>query len=130
MDLAALVGTFKEKHWYFRFERHAGSRTELITAHHRARRGLQRAAARIFEYLSRLEHRLFADDAGAAHFLNTAVRVGNVPVAREELYRFAALVLDRHPIGPHVAALRRIGLILEIGRFHGNANAVRSPRVN
>ncbi len=36
-----------------------------------------------------LEHRLLADDAGAAHLLAAAVGIGNAPVARLELHRLA-----------------------------------------
>src|SRR5205823_887491 len=53
----------------------------LVGAGHDPRRGRERRAAGIFEALARGEYRLLADDAGAAHFLNLAAIVGDLPIA-------------------------------------------------
>ena len=58
----------------------AGLADHAVAADHEARRRLQRHAAGIFELLAGLEHRLLADDAGAAHLLAAAVGVGDAPM--------------------------------------------------
>ena len=42
----------------------------------------------------RMVHRLFADHSRTAHFLYVSIRVGNDPVAAQQLHRFIALVRD------------------------------------
>src|SRR5499427_7876491 len=74
------------------------------SGHETGRRG-ERHAAGIFEILARLEHRLLAHHAGAAHLLQAAVRVGDAPMARLELNGLAAAIGERDGIGPEEIAV-------------------------
>ena len=60
--------------------------------------------ARVLEALAGLEHRLVADDREAAHFVDVAVRVGDDPVARDQLAGDVAAVADRDRVGERVLA--------------------------
>jgi hypothetical protein len=46
---------------------------------------LQRGAAGVFELFARLQQRLVADHAQAAHFFNVVVGIRDDPVARNQL---------------------------------------------
>ena len=60
---------------------------------------------------------LGSDHAGAADFLDAADAIGDVPVARQELHRFRTAIFDGHGVGPDIAPVIRIGLVIEIGRL-------------
>src|SRR5579862_278580 len=64
----------------------AGRRFHLIIADHKTRRRCERAGAGIFEALTRLQHRLFADNAWPAYLLQPAQRVGNAPMSVAQLH--------------------------------------------
>src|SRR5574343_1543277 len=83
----------------------------LVAAFHRADLRRQRRAAGVLEALARLQQRLLADDAEAAHFLYLVVGVGDDPVARNQLGRHRADVLDGDRVGEHVAVVLRVGLV-------------------
>lgn len=57
---------------------------------------------------------MLADHAGAANFLGTAVAVGDDPVARQQLGRNLALVLDGHRVGEGETVLLRGGLFRKV----------------
>src|SRR5437667_10536508 len=86
----------------------------LVIADHEAGRRLQRAAAGVFEILARCEHRLLADDARPAHFLQAAEAVGDLPVTVTQLHGLGADILDAHVIGPDVTVVVGRGMLLEI----------------
>ena len=56
----------------------------LVAALHRADRRLEHGTAGVAEALARLQVRLLADHAVAAHFLHLAVGVGDDPVAGQQ----------------------------------------------
>src|SRR5438270_764155 len=82
-------------------------RDHAVSAGHEARRGRERHAARVFERLARLEHRLLAHDAGPAHLLGASHGVGDAPVARLKLHGLRAAVDDLDRIGPEILTLVR-----------------------
>ena len=123
MDLAALVGTFKQERRNFSLKRLSGRRFHLVSAGHGTGRRRQRAAAGVFEHLAWLEYGLGPHDARAANFLDMAYRVGDVPVAGHQLDSLRALVLDGHRIGPQIPARFGIGLVVEKSRPHQYAYA-------
>src|SRR5579863_5949494 len=86
-------------------EAFAGRQFHLVASDHDARRRRERRAAGVFEALAGTEHRLLADDAGAAHVLDTAHRVGKSPMPSAQLHGFAALIFDADVIGPDIAIL-------------------------
>src|SRR5439155_26456042 len=100
--------------------RHAGEKAlavrslHLVLADHEAGRGRQRAAAGVLEAFARFEHRLFPDNAGAAHLLQPPQAVGDAPVTIAQLHGFGADILDPHVIGPDVMAIVGRGVLLEI----------------
>ena len=98
----------------------------LVAALHGAHRRFDHGAARVAEALARLQVRLLADHAVAAHFLHLAVGVGDDPVARQQPCRDLALVADRDGVGEDEAAVARLGLLLEVGRLDVDADVVRS----
>src|SRR6185437_11813901 len=66
------------------------------------------------------EHRLLADDAGAAHLLHPAERIGDAPVAGLELHRLLPAIVDLDRVRPEeIALLLRGALGQELGR-HGD----------
>src|ERR1051326_4997199 len=91
----------------FDIEALALRRDHAVRAGHETRRGRERHPARVLERLSRLEHRLFADDAGPAHFLRSPHGIGDAPVTRLKLYRLRPAVDDLDGIGPEILALVR-----------------------
>src|SRR5215472_5343369 len=74
------------------------------SGHETGRRG-ERHAASIFEILTRLEHRLLAHHAGAAHLLQAALCIGDAPMARLELDGLAAEIGERDGISPEEIAV-------------------------
>src|SRR5579872_2255973 len=100
VDLALLVRAFQEECRNLRFEGLAAAGAHLIFARHAARRGRQRTAARVLKLLSRRDHGLRADDAGTAHFLRLTMAICDLPIARQQLNRLSAPVLDRDRVGP------------------------------
>ena len=102
----------------------------FIGAGHDARRGAQRRTAGILKAIARLQDGLFADNSGAAHFLDAAVGIGNVPIAIEQLHFLLANIFKLNRIGPHVMLFLRIGLFLKIRRCDGDGNIVRGASVH
>src|SRR5436305_12467434 len=94
----------------------AAAGLHLVVADHKPGRGLERAAAGVFKALARLEHRLLAHNARAAHFLQPSEPVSNLPMAAPQLDGFGAAILDNHVIGPDVMVLVRRGVLVEIER--------------
>jgi hypothetical protein len=73
-----------------------------VTASHETRRGVQRNAAGILERFSGLNHRLFADNAGTAHFLSLPGTVGDDPMTALKLDGRVPAVPDLNRIMPDV----------------------------
>ena len=94
-----------------RFELRAVLGGDLEAAAHRSDRGVELAAAGIFEGFAGPEQRLLADDAEAANFLHARVAVGDDPVAGNDLRGDGADVLEGDRIGENVTLAGRIGLI-------------------
>src|SRR5438270_1527377 len=86
----------------------------LVIADHEAGRGRQRAGAGVLEALARFEHRLFPNDARAAHLLQPPQAVGNAPVTIAQLHGLGADILDPHVIGPDIMVIVGRGVLLEI----------------
>src|SRR5215471_179885 len=83
----------------------AGRGHHSVGSRHETGSRRQRDAAGIFEILARLEHRLFADHAHAAHLLQAALRVGDAPMTCFELDGFAPEIGERNGIGPKEVAV-------------------------
>src|SRR5487761_235610 len=88
----------------------------LVAALHGADGSLQDCAARVTKALSRLQVRLLADDALAAHFLHPAVRVRDDPMTRQELGRALALVADGDRVREDISLLAGARLLVEVAR--------------
>ncbi len=73
---------------------------------------------------ARHEPRLLTDDALAAHLLHLAVRVGDDPVAGEQLGRDGAHVADSYRISEHVPAGVRLGLVGDVHALYRNFESV------
>ncbi len=67
---------------------------------------------------------MLADDADTAHLLDSALRVRDVPIARQKLHDTGSEIFDFDLIGPNVVILRRFGLILQIDRIDGYPDRV------
>ena len=122
MNLAVLVRAFEKEGWNLSLEGFARAAAHLVFAGHAARRGGKRATARVLEFLPGRDHGLRADDTWTTHFLRLAAAIGDLPIARQELDSLGALVLDRDRVGPKIALLVRVGLIVEKRRLDGDAN--------
>src|SRR5215472_16778855 len=85
------------------------------SGHETGRRG-KRHAASIFEILTRLEHRLLAHHAGAAHLMKAALRIGDAPMPRLELDGLAAEIGERDGIGPEEIAVLGRGTLRQEAR--------------
>ena len=72
--------------------------------------------------LDRLAAIKFLTDAGPADLLRQAVGVGDAPIARAQLHRALAVVLNFHVIRPDVVILIRFGMLFQIDRFHRHAD--------
>lgn len=94
----------------------------LVGAAHGADRRGQGAAAGVLEVLPRFEQRLMADDAETAHLLYVRVRVGDDPVARNELRGDRAGVANRNRIGEDVTGVLRLRLVCQILRLNRDAD--------
>ncbi len=70
----------------------------LIRSAHRAGGSFERAPRRIFERFAGREHGLFADYAQALHFVDVLQRVGDGPVAADQLDGFLALIRDTNGV--------------------------------
>lgn len=87
-----------------------------VAAAHRSDRGRNLAGTGVFVGFARRQLRLLADDAEAAYLLHVTVRVGDDPVAGDQLCCLVAHVLDADRVGEDVALLvRRRVLRLVIG---------------
>ena len=69
-------------------------RGHLIGAVHGSERRGERAASGVLKTLTRTEHGLIADDAGAADLLHFAHAIGDHPVTADQLHRVAAFIPD------------------------------------
>src|SRR5262249_15834230 len=96
----------------------AGGGHHAVAAGHEAGRRRQRNPAGVFEVFPRLEPRLLGDHAGAAHLLQAALRVGDLPVARLELDRLAPEVGQHDGVGPEEIAVLRGGAVGHEARCH------------
>src|SRR5450830_733647 len=91
---------------------------EVFTVHRTLRRA-QHGAARVVELLARLQQRLVADGAQAAHLFHRVVRIRDDPVARNQLRASRARIDDANRVAEHVASLvggRLLGQILCLDR--------------
>ena len=79
----------------------------LIGAHHDARRRGKRGAAGVFIHLARFQHRLFTDNTGTAYFLAAPKRIGDLPVAVDQLDLLLSLVFDAHAVSPDIMVINR-----------------------
>ena len=70
------------------------------------------------------QHRLLADDARAFDFLDVAGRVGDDPVAAEELHRLVAFVGDAHGVVEEPLALKRLRVLRRVLRLDLDAHVV------
>ena len=91
-------------------EREAVLREHLVRAAHRADRRRDAGAARVFEALARLQHRLLAHDPLPADFLDPLLGVGDDPVPADELRGDAAGVRLRDRVGELDVTLVRVRL--------------------
>lgn len=66
--------------------------------------------------------RLDADDTFATHFLDFVIRVGNDPVTPQQFDRFTGAILDMDRIREHEPGLLGYRLLLDVGRFDGDAD--------
>ena len=101
--------------------------TKVLAPHRTLRRGHLGAAA-VLELLARLQQRLMADHAQAAHFLLAVVGVDNHPVARDQLGGDRAGVLDGDGVGEHVMVALGLGLVGQILRLDGDGEFVGGHR--
>ena len=99
-----------------RLESRAVGRDHLVAAAHGADRRGDRGAARVLEALARLQQRLRADHAEAAHLLHQALRVGDDPVAADELRGNGAGVVNRDRVCEDIAVRALVGLVREVLR--------------
>src|SRR3954452_20528258 len=76
-----------------------------VAALHGAAWGREGAPAGVVEALAGAEDRLLPDDAGAAPFLDVAVPVDDLPVARAQLHPFRPRVDDLNRVGEEVPPL-------------------------
>ena len=70
------------------------------------------------------EHRLLADDARAFDFLGVAGRVGDDPVAAEELHRLLAFVGDAHGVVEEPLVLKRLRVFRRVLRLDFDPDVV------
>src|SRR5438105_10714450 len=96
----------------------------LVGTAHRADGRRDGGAARVLVALARLQQRLRADDAEAAYFLHEALRVGDDPMAADELRGDVALVTDGDGVGEDVTTVRLIGLVGEVLRLRADGDVV------
>src|SRR5258706_5387295 len=97
----------------------------MIISDHESGRRLQWRAAGVFISAAGRDYRLLADHAVPAHLANTAARIGDPPITREQLDREFTLILDRHVVRPQETTLLRLGLVLEEIGLHRNADVAR-----
>src|SRR6201997_3224734 len=90
IDGAPAIAAVERKRGNLDFEVFAAGSHHAVGADHETRGRLQWNAAGIFERFSGLEHRLLADNAGAAYFLAPSMGIGNAPMTRFELHRLGA----------------------------------------
>src|SRR5580700_1098162 len=81
-------------------EMFAGRADHAVSTGHETRWRLQWHTAGVFKRLAGLQHRLLTDHAGATHFLQPAVGVGDAPMPGLELHSFITAVGDRNGVGP------------------------------
>jgi hypothetical protein len=120
---------------------HGGLKGVGLLAHaeegaaHAAVRRVDAGPARVFELLARLQQGLMAHHGEASDFFGAAVGVGHEPLARHQLRRLPAGVVDGHGVGKGigpVGLLRLLGKVLHThaaGEFGSLAHAghSRSP---
>ena len=94
----------------------------LVAALHDAGRCGEGGAAGVIIFVAGFKGRLLADDPCPAHFVGFAARVGDAPVAAEELDGFGAHIFDRDLVGPDEMAVLGRRFIVEISRFNGDAD--------
>src|SRR5699024_6039944 len=86
---------------------------QVVAALHAANRGFQHRAGGVFELLARLDPRLLAHHALAAHLLDLAVAVGDDPVAAHQLRRQPPQVADADGVGEYVMFALGLGFLVE-----------------
>lgn len=104
---------------------------------HLTPRRRKNTAARVLELIARVERRLLAHNARAAHLFDTTFTIGDHPMSALELRRRSALVRNADRIREDVATNSRGRLLGNVDCANGNVNAFRghgkrgstSPRV-
>ncbi len=91
--------------------------------HGPARRS-EHATARVLEAVAGAEARLLTDDAGTAHLFDVPLRVGDHPVAIEQLGRRGADVRDTHRVRENVVVVARRRLLWDIGALDLDADSL------
>ncbi len=107
------------------FKSFPGCVAHLVGAAHEPAGSLQRRTAGVLKDATRRDHRLFADHAIAAHLAYAPARIGDMPIARQQLHGGVATVFDDDMIGPEIAALFGVRLLVEKCRFDGNMDFAR-----
>src|SRR3546814_64773 len=99
-----------------------------IASDHRSAGRRERTARYIVKRATRLDQRLFADDALALDLADLPVAVADLPVAIEELRRERAVIFDPDMIGPEPAPERRMRLFGQIADRHAHRDRPRRGR--
>src|SRR6202008_739408 len=122
MNAPDLERALQREEWDLHIEAFAGRALHMITAGHETGGRLQRHAAGILVAFARRNHGLNADDAGALDLAHAAARIGDVPVACQQLHGLLAPIFDDDVISPEIAVFLRLGLIVQEARRHGDAD--------
>lgn len=97
----------------------------LVFAEHNARAGTQGCATGVAKRFARFQYRLLANHPLAVHFLRQAVRVGNFPMAIEQLNGFTARIFKLNSVGPNEVVLVGLGMLIEELRRGRNLDRMR-----
>src|SRR5690242_14206494 len=120
VDRAPRIGRVERERGDFDIEMLAFLRHHPVAAGHETRRRRKRNSAGVFEGFTRLEDRLFSDDARTLDLLQASLRVGNAPMAGLELDRLRAEIGYVDRVGPEkISVAGRRPLRNESGR-HGH----------
>jgi hypothetical protein len=87
------------------------ARDHLIAPFHLADIGGQGTTRGVLEALTGFENRLLANDSGALDLFDLAIAVGDDPVAREELNRLLAQILDGDRVEKEPVPRLRLGTV-------------------
>ena len=97
----------------------------LVAALHDARGCCQRRTAGIVKFITGFQNWLFANHPRPAHFVQFAARIGDFPMAAEQLHRLRPHIFDGDFVSPDEMPVRRRGFVVQIGRFNRYPNMPR-----